>query len=417
MRFPLPTCLAALVLLFHATSAHAQWTRVADVPVSTIYSAWANGDTIAAGSDSSAYVSVDGGLTWKHTADVASGISAVSAVRLRNGRLYAGTSGKGVFVSDDLGDTWIAFNQGLTGGLFNSQLFISDLLLDGDRMLAATSGAGAYARDLTAGNWAHFGEEFEPNQSSNLNDVAAGGSRLVACGGFNGTVFWRDPGDPDWTLSWLEERGITPGLAALTAAWNGFGWVVGSNIGVYRSVTGQGPWTLGGPNLGTLLFTSFATRGRDLFAAFQSGSNAVVSISADDGATWRELETLPFTFVFEIARSGSVLYAGRADGLWRRSIADVSVPSEPRAPGRFALAGAQPVRGAARFRFALETSGDVRIDVFDAAGRRVATVTHGAYGAGAHALDWDAHALAPGVYEARFLTRDRVETTRLVRVR
>jgi hypothetical protein len=309
----------ALILVAAASPAAAQWSRVLEVPASEIFSVWASGDTIAAGADSTVQVSTDGGVTWKGSVKVVEGVTSIEAVRVRNGRLFAGTRGQGVFVSDDLGDTWLAFNQGLVGGIFDTQLHIVDFLVHGDSLFVATSGAGVWGRDLRGGTWSHFGETFEANAASNMNDIAAGGTRLLAASGFNGTAFFRDPGDADWTRSFLDNVGLVPGLAALSAAWTGGGWVVGANTGVFRSALGQEPWTFVDLDLGILFVVSFATRGHELFAMFGAGGQSVLGRSTDDGATWEVLDSQPGVFVFEMAMSSTHLYVGRVDGLWRRS--------------------------------------------------------------------------------------------------
>lgn len=316
-----------VLTLLAAGPAAAQWTRVPDVPASNIVSVWANGDTIAAGADSIVHVSTDAGATRKHSAKVVAGVTSIQDEWVRNGRLYAGTFGQGVFVSDDLGDTWVAFNQGLVGGIFDSQLFISDLLVHGDSLYAATAGAGVYARDLTSGTWHHFGEVFEPNAASNTNGITAGGARLLVSAGANGMVFFRDPGDAEWTRSWLNNVGLAPGLAALSAVWTGKGWVVGANTGVFCSALGQEPWTFVDVKLGTLFVATFATRGRDVFAAFGTGGQTVIAHSADDGASWKVLDTQPAVFVSGLAMSGTELYAARFDGLWHRSTMTVVHPA------------------------------------------------------------------------------------------
>ena len=312
-------------LLSVAASAHAQWTRVEDVPITNIYSVWVNGDTLTATADSLVYVSVNGGASWKETAKVAAGVTSVQTARMRNGRLYAGTFGQGVFASDNLGDSWVAFNQGLTGGFLNTQLFIADFALDGGKLYAATSGDGPWMRNLaTNANWTHFSSIFEPNQASNMNGIAAGGTQLLASAGFNGTVFFRNAGDSDWTLSWLNNSGIAPGLAALTAIWSGSQWVVGANTGIFYSAQGKSPWTFVDLGISTLLSSALARRGNDLFGAFGDGSTAVIEFSLDHGVTWHVLDTLPATFVFALATHGDTLYAARFDGLWTRSIFTVA---------------------------------------------------------------------------------------------
>jgi len=317
----------ALLLCAAARPAAAQWTAVPGVPLVNIVSVWANGDTIAAGADSVVHVSTDAGATWRHSATVAAGATAIRDVWVRNARLYAGTFGQGVFVSDDWGGTWLAFNQGLTGGLFNTHLFITDLLVSGDNLYAATSGAGVYVRNLAGGTWQHFGDVLERNSASNTNGIGAGGGRLVLAAGFNGTAFFRDPGDADWTRSWLDNTGAAPGLAALSAAWTGTGWVVGANTGVFRSALGQEPWTFVDVNLGTLFVATLATRGSEVFAAFGTGGVTVIAHSTDDGATWPVLDNLSAVFVNRLAVSNTDLYAARLDGLWRRSVTTAAQPA------------------------------------------------------------------------------------------
>lgn len=413
----LVAALAALCL--SAAPAAAQWTPVPGVPPVLLNAVSARGDTLVAGSDSTVFVSTDAGATWAESAPVASGTVAVEAVLVHRGRLYAGTYGQGVRVSDDLGVTWAAFNQGLVGGLFDSQLFVVDLLARGDSVYAATAGAGAWVRGLVgATTWSHFGNAFEPNQASNMNALAASDTRLLGAAGFNGTVFFRDRGDADWTLSWLDNVGIQPGLAALSAAWTGGGWVVGSNVGVFHSATGQEPWAFTDPGLGTLFTLSFAPHGSDLYAVFGLGPTSVTGLSQDHGATWALLDTLTSAFTSDATICGGALFAARADGLWRRTLESVSVPEAPRAHApRLALVGAQPAGERVRFRVELPAPALATLEVFDVAGRRMPGARSEWRPAGAHEWEWDARALGPGVYHARLTVGGEHAVARFVRAR
>src|SRR5262249_20887695 len=93
--------------------ASAQWIRVGALPPSDVFSLRSRADTIAAGVDTAVFVSTDAGATWRRSSRPAPGVQVITAVFMLNHRLYAGTSGQGVLVSDDLGLTWQAFNQGL----------------------------------------------------------------------------------------------------------------------------------------------------------------------------------------------------------------------------------------------------------------------------------------------------------------
>ncbi|MFN3595813.1 MAG: endonuclease/exonuclease/phosphatase family protein [Rubricoccaceae bacterium] len=81
------------------------------------------------------------------------------------------------------------------------------------------------------------------------------------------------------------------------------------------------------------------------------------------------------------------------------------------------LDGPNPFRTGTALAFSLAEAADVRLEVFDALGRRVAVVTEGARGAGTHRVHLDAAALAPGSYVARLVAGGQAEALRLVRVR
>ena len=409
----------AIVLIVAGTltsPASAQWTRVSEVPAVNIYSVFTKGDTIAAASDSTVFVSTDAGTTWTTSAKVVAGATQVPAVRMHRGRLYAGTLGQGVFVSTDLGASWQGFNQNLVGGFANGQLFIMDLLPRGDTLYAATEGGGPWIRNLAAGGWSHYGNVLEPAQASNMEALAASPTRLLACAGANGDVYFRDPGDPDWTFDYLFGH-VAGGLASQSAIWTGSSWLVGTNAGVFHSASGQSPWTYTDFGLHPTIFSSFALHDGVIFTHFASNEGTGIEYSLDDGASWQVLDRLPATFTYEIATHGSTLYGGRVDGLFRRSIANVSVPPGGTPPGpRFAIAGPNPIRDEARFRIELPVSGRVRIAVFDLAGRRVPGGIDETLAPGPNEVSWNAAGLAPGVYMARVDAAGRSGSLRFVRV-
>ncbi|HEY6572423.1 MAG TPA: T9SS type A sorting domain-containing protein [Candidatus Eisenbacteria bacterium] len=406
-------------VVLHAAPASAQWSRVAEIPAARVPSVWANGDTIAAGVDTVVYVSTNAGATWRRSAKPATGVTSIQAVQVLNGRLYAGTSKQGVQVSDDLGSTWSSFNQGLVGGFEDSQLDVSDLLVRGDTMLASTQGAGVYARNLAgSGGWQPFGGAFELNQASNVDGLALGGSRVLALAGSNGQVFRNDPGEPDWTTSNLDNVGVHAGLHAETATWTGTVWIVGTNLGLFRSSAGQEPWARFNPGLGVLIWTALASQDGRLFVVFDLPNSAVVAESGDDGATWQNVETQPNVFVQKLAISGGALYAARADGLWRRPLAVTSVETDGRTGTlQFAVAGPQPFGSRTSLRFDLPRAAQATIELFDIQGRLVGERIEGSWSAGRHEVPLDAQRLASGVYFARLTAGGKHQVVRLVHLR
>ena len=412
------TLFLALVAAVAAHPASAQWSRVDQLPLANIVSVWSSGSTIAAGSDSTAFVSTDLGATWAQTSTIAPGATAVRAVRLRNGLLYAGAYGRGVFVSSDMGASWQSFNQGLTGAFADQQFNISDLLFHGDTLYAATEGAGVWIRNLAAGGtWSRYGAL---DQADYTEGIDASDTRLFAATGNNGDAYYRDPGDPDWTMTLLLNGTTAAGLAPSSVVWTGASWLVGTNIGVFRSPVGQEPWTYTDFGLRPLFFTSFALTHGIVLTHFANNQGTGIEYSRNDGATWQVLDAQPGVFTFAIEAVDDQLYAARVDGLWRRSIA--AITNAPAADGggsglHFAVQGRRLTQDDVRFEFQLPGSGRARIDVFDVSGRRVAVVVDETRSAGPNEVRWSMSGLSSGIYLARLSAIGRSEAAKLVRVK
>ncbi len=414
------TVLFALIgpALGPATSA-AQWTRVMAVPPADVYSIHVRGDSLFAGVDTAVYVSVNGGGSWQRSARVGPTVGSVDALFYRNGRLWAGTFGQGVFVTDNLGSSWTARSQGLAGGAFNSHLYINDFGARGDSLHAATDGAGVFRIDLRAPGavWARFGNAFETNTAGDVLDLVSVGSRLVAGAGGNGLVFRNDLPATDWIVE-LPNGGLLPGMIPSGLAWTGSQVVVCGSGHCFRSPTGAAPWTPVPPNVGATLECRLVARGSQVHAVFNKLGGGLQAVTFDHGAHWNILENLP-AYVYELAVHDTTLYAARSDGLWRQSVATVGVPPDGGPAGARAtlhLVGGHPVRAEARFRLTLPKAGHVLLTVLDATGREAARLFDGSMEAGERIVTWDARSIAPGVYFARLASGRQSEGLRFVRL-
>jgi hypothetical protein len=144
----------------------------------------------------------------------------------------------------------------------------------------------------------------------------------------------------------------------------------------------------------------------------------VIEQSDDDGATWQVLDVQPQVLVYKLGTAGAELYAGRRDGLWRRSAATTSVPGRGASGGlHFALMGPQPVANVVRFHFELSEAGEASIEFFDIACRRAADTARQSWSAGAHELSWSTGSLSVGIYEARLTAGAQRAAGRLICVR
>jgi glucose/arabinose dehydrogenase len=134
---------------------------------------------------------------------------------------------------------------------------------------------------------------------------------------------------------------------------------------------------------------------------------------APDGSLWYLIQGVDFAYdngaVHRVSWTGSMdTVTAVGDGVQR------SVALSPPRPN--------PMRGSSEFAWTQAIAGQVELTVHDLAGRRVATLEHGASGAGAHRSVWDGRddagrALPAGAYVVRLSAAGQVRTRRLVLVR
>ena len=409
------TVFASAAMLTAAPRADAQWTRVLDVAAGPVYSLAERGDTLLAGVDDAVYVSVDAGGSWARTADLGTPPTSVDAVWIERGRLWAGTYGQGAWTSTDMGGSWQNATAGLSGGLFESHLYVVDFEARGDSLFAGTAGAGTYVKHLgTLGPWTVFGPSLVSPASGGVTDIARSGQRLMVAAESNGGVHFNDRGDPEWTRVSLTGGVGGAGLAASCFTWTGSAWLAATQLGVFRSPTGSSDWQFAGASSGPRLESRIVSAGDRVFLAANSLSDVLFQYSIDGGTSWMALESQP-NYVFDLLLRASTLYAARLDGLWRRSVATVGVPPIGGRPGvDLALVGENPVRGTAPLRFTLPASGRARVTVWDVAGRMVDVLLDEERPAGTHSITWKPVAVAPGMHFLRLDTPFGARTVRAV---
>jgi hypothetical protein len=115
-------------------------------------------------------------------------------------------------------------------------------------------------------------------------------------------------------------------------------------------------------------------------------------------------------------RLGGSYNDGYADSLTLvLSPTTAGVEGAPVAALEFSAVAPNPARSGARFAFRLSRSADVRLELLDPQGRRVAVLVEGACGAGPHSVDWKRPAgVRPGVYLARLQADGQTQQRRFV---
>lgn len=81
------------------------------------------------------------------------------------------------------------------------------------------------------------------------------------------------------------------------------------------------------------------------------------------------------------------------------------------------VTGPNPFNPSTAVSYYLPVADNVRLNVFDVSGRKVATLVDGQQNAGEHRVNFNASHLSSGVYFVRFVTSDKTLTTKLVLLR
>lgn len=93
-----------------------------------------------------------------------------------------------------------------------------------------------------------------------------------------------------------------------------------------------------------------------------------------------------------------------------------STPAPIPEAAMFHGAAPSPFNATTRLRFSLAVAAAVRLEIYDARGRRVASLADDELAAGDHAVTWSPRDLASGIYLARLQTGGQAQTRRVVLV-
>ena len=128
-------------------------------------------------------------------------------------------------------------------------------------------------------------------------------------------------------------------------------------------------------------------------------------------------EGLDLPMEFEISKDGRAFVVGKCGAFYAWNLdggvaSQTSTETEAGLPGPLDLGSnyPNPFNPETTIAFTLAEAGPVRLEVFDASGRRVATLLDAPRPAGRHAVRWDAGGLASGVYLCRLSAAHQTRT-------
>lgn len=216
-------------------------------------------------------LSTDNGMTWVE--QDSSFVENTNCFAMIGGDLFAGTD-DGVFLSTDNGTSWTAANNGFPYGNNDSinghAAQVMRILAHGTTLFAGTTGEGIYRSDNNGGSWIEV-----DNGLTNLDiyGLASIGTELFAgafrfAGDSIGGVFVSTDNGASWSPA---NTGLTNQMINVLYA-NGTDLFAGTNIGVFASTNRGASWTdiSTGTQVDSLGITALAVFDSFLFAGTNS---------------------------------------------------------------------------------------------------------------------------------------------------
>jgi photosystem II stability/assembly factor-like uncharacterized protein len=327
------------------------------------------------------------------------------------------------------GTTMEPLTNGLAGYRFN---WIRPMVLDpsGERLYTASNNVHRLSPAKEANNWLTI----TPNALTNsiVTDLvmpepnprymyaSTGDGKVFAC--YNLIAL-----DPEWfdVSEGLPGRWITDIHVGWGTLYDLYACVSGYGTGhAFKSTDGGESWTdISGdlPDVPANAIIPSRTDPNTVFLATDLG----VWYTTNGGSNWKQFGNgLPnvVSYDMRLTPENRLVVATFGRGMWSTD-AVTAIESPQAHPAALTLHGNYPNPFGAGFgdettlRFSLQSPANITLEVFDAAGRRVATPAAGRHDAGTHAARFDAAQLPAGTYFAVLRSGSQSVTRKMVLLR
>jgi uncharacterized protein (TIGR03437 family) len=289
---------------------------------------------------------------WRQLTPIEGGI--VASLLSAGGKVYAGTSNRGIFVSTDNGATWRESSKGLGNSLIVSHLVAVDEINLGlapaaNQIILAGTNAGLYRSKDGGQSWTPVVVGNLPPSPLNAVRALAADNTAIFAGLSDGHIFF----STDSGLTWGERARLPDNQAISALAVKDGQPVAGALNGVFRSTNQGQSWqsvTNGLPGNGQLTVLSLAINGSRIYLGTRAdkvGTSHLpqVYVSNDDGQNWQAVGKVltaqidGSTFyrqVIAFGFDGANVFAGTETGIavfkgqdWEEAASNRGLPSLP----------------------------------------------------------------------------------------
>ncbi|HUI92737.1 MAG TPA: FlgD immunoglobulin-like domain containing protein [Chitinivibrionales bacterium] len=323
----------------------------------------------------------------------------VKSLLINGANIFAGTNGKGIYFSNDLGYSWATVNSGLNAG-FSQEVYA--LAVIGSNIFAGTW-SGVFLSTNNGTNWTATNSGLT---NVYVHALAVSGSNIFT--GTEGGVFLSTNNGTSWTAV---NSGLTTTGGAIAEFVNSLAVrdstiFAGTNDdGVFLSTNNGTSWTTVDSGLTNTIVMSLALCGSNIFAGTDGGG---VFLSTNNGTSWTAVNSgLTNLRILSLGVDSNNIFAGtRGSGVWYRSLSEVGVLNNKLQRGKLdqvylrvhSPGHTNPI---VAIEFSLTHSDQVVVNIYDLSGHEVATLINKNLASGAHSILWDTRHLATGCYTVR----------------
>ncbi len=217
------------------SQAHAQsWVKVESLPSIWMTTMESEENRLwVAGTDKLYFIS-DHSNAWDSTEVIQLDLHYISDILIHEEVIYITDESKGIFKSEDMGQSWEDYNQGLA--LTN----IRAAVIRDEKIYVATIGEGIYVRNLTSNQgWQPFSSGIFWKNSESISNI---NGTLVAGVGHNSTLFLNENNENEWEeIPFAEFHGLPSALLSIIEVDDT--WIAAGNNGLYKSSDNGRHWT------------------------------------------------------------------------------------------------------------------------------------------------------------------------------
>lgn len=388
--------IVSFVLLFiHLTNhSSAQWQQTSITSGSV--------DNIA--SNSAALYANNGGL--KYSTDNGNSWISMNYILLRaltaneTAVFAAGSYPSQVSRTTNLGQNWTHNLVSAADGVFS-------LHASGINVYAGTNHYGLRKSKNNGETWGVVTFPF-----GTVNSVFAAGSNVYTALENWGLSVSTNNGN-NWSAARLEDEFIT------VVHSNGTFVFAGSQTGgVFLSSDNGSNWSQS--SLNSIKVTSITTSGNIIFAA---STNSGVYFSANNGSNWQQVNTgLTDLNIRALHIYGDYIYAGtNTAGLWKRNLSELTnielisseIPSELKLRQNYP----NPFNPVTNIIFNIPRESDVKIILFNSAGKQVSEILNSSLAAGEYTKEFNAAELPSGIYFCKMSAGNYTQVIKMVLVK